>query len=275
MTERFWKRSIVACGVLAAASLALACVKTPYTGRKALILVPEDQEMQLGADAYKEVLSKEKLCNDATTNGTVRGIGKRIADVSGREKWDWEFRTIDDAKTPNAFALPGGKVAVYTGILKPAENDAALAGVMGHEVAHAVARHGAQRISQGLMVELGLAAADISLKDSKQHDVILGAIGAGAALGVLLPYSREHESEADEIGMILMAKAGYDPNEIVAFWRRFGKLSKGKNPPEFLSTHPAPSSRVRKLKKLLPKAVEIYRDSSKQPRKPVTVPASC
>ena len=253
-----------------------SCAKTPVTGRRAFILLSEDEETKLGADAYKEALEKEKLCRDGITNSTVKILGRDIAKAADRERWPWEYRVIDSAKTMNAFALPGGKVAVYTGILQPAKNEAGLAAIMGHEAAHATARHGAQRVSQALLVQAGLTAAALSVDDPKQRDAIVGGLGAGAALGILLPFSRENESEADEIGMIYMARAGYDPREAVAFWERFRNYSGGDGGPEFLSTHPAPSSRIRDLKKLLPKALKEYEKSPKKGRgNPVAIPASC
>ena len=262
--------------VLTLVTLIGACTKTPVTGRRAFILLSEEEELKLGADAYKEALKSEKICGDNATLSMVKKLGGQIEAVSGREKWNWEFKVIDNAKTMNAFALPGGKVAIYTGIIKPALNEAGLAAIMGHEVAHAVARHGAQRVSQSLLVQAGLTAASLSVDDPKQKEAIIGGLGAGAALGILLPFSREHESEADQIGLIYMAKAGYDPAQAIAFWERFKKATGGDGPPEFLSTHPAPSSRIRALKKALPKALEEYKKSPKYGRGAViSIPASC
>lgn len=277
MNARIFRGAIpVALALVTLVSLAGACMKTPVTGRRAFVLLSEDEEMKLGADAYKEALKSEKLCGDNLTLSTVKKIGGQIKNVSGREKWPWEFKVIDEAKTMNAFALPGGKVAVYTGILEPAQNEAALAAIMGHEVAHAVARHGAQRVSQSLLIQAGLSAAALSVEDPKQKEAIVGGLGAGAALGVLLPFSREHELEADAIGLIYMAKAGYDPRQAVRFWERFKKATGGDGAPEFLSTHPAPSSRIRALKKLLPKALKEYNKSPKRGRgAAIGVPASC
>ena len=264
--------------LLTLAAFAASCVKTPVTGRRAFILLSEDEETKLGADAYKEALEKEKVCGDNATLSMVKRLGNDIASAANREKWDWQYKVIDSPKTMNAFALPGGKVAVYTGIFKPAQNEAGLAAIMGHEAAHAVARHGAQRVSQALLVQAGLSAASLSVNDPKQREAILGGLGAGAALGILLPFSRENESEADEIGVIYMARAGYDPREAVKFWERFKKATGGnKGTPEFLSTHPAPSSRIRALKKLLPKAQDEYRKAKekKGAGSPISLPSSC
>lgn len=276
MKNRIASVSTLLLATLTLAVLAASCVKTPVTGRRAFILLSEDEETKLGADAYKEALEKEKICGDNATQSLVKGLGNDIAAAADREKWDWQYKVIDSPKTMNAFALPGGKVAVYTGILKPAQNEAGLAAIMGHEAAHAVARHGAQRVSQALLVQAGLSAASLSVNDPKQREAILGGLGAGAALGILLPFSRENESEADEIGVIYMARAGYDPREAVKFWERFKKATGGGGTPEFLSTHPAPSSRIRALRRLMPKALDEYDKSKKKGRgRPIAIPASC
>lgn len=259
---------------LALISLIGACAKSPM-GRRTFILLSEEEELKLGADSFREALKSETICGDGATIAIVKKLGREIKDVSGKEKWDWEFKVIDDSKTMNAFALPGGKVAVYTGLFKPAHNEAGLAAVMGHEVAHAVARHGAQRVSQSLLVQAGLTAASLSVDDPKQKEAIIGGLGAGAAIGILLPFSRDHEIEADQIGLMYMAKAGYDPAQAIQFWERF-KKSTGDGPPEFLSTHPAPSSRIRALKKMLPKAIEAYKKSPKFGRgATISAPAKC
>lgn len=277
MTSRRWGALSALFAIAAMSALTASCVKTPVTGRRAFILLSEEEELRLGADSYKEALAKEKLCTDGSVVGTIKKLGREIAGVSGKDKWDWEFRAVDSSKTLNAFALPGGKVAVYTGIFKPAQNEAGLATVMGHEVAHAVARHGAQRVSQALLIQAGLSAASLSVNDPKQRDAIVGGLGAGAALGILLPFSREHEAEADAIGLVYMARAGYDPSEAVSFWERFKKATGGDGPPEFLSTHPAPSSRIRALRKMLPKAQEEYRKAKVRHGRgsAISAPSSC
>ena len=175
-------------------------------------------------------------------------------------QFEWEFILIEDEKTPNAWCMPGGKVAFYTGILPYTKDDTGVAVVMGHEVAHALAQHGNERMSQGLLVNLGGAtlAKALETKPEMTRNLWLGAFGLGTQVGVLLPYSRKHESEADRIGLILMAKAGYDPNQAVAFWERMSQ-SGGQAPPEFLSTHPANATRIADLKKHLPEAMTHYR----------------
>jgi predicted Zn-dependent protease len=191
----------------------------------------------------------------------VERVGHRIAAATGRSDFRWEFKVIEDEKNKNAFALPGGKVAVYTGILQVTRDDTGLAVVLGHEVSHAIARHGAERMSQGLLAQLGLAAVMVSMRDRDPKTVqTVGALlGAGAALGVILPYSRLQESEADRLGLIYMAKAGYDPRAAVEFWQRMEQASRGGAPPEFLSTHPSHGTRIGQIQQWLPEALTHYR----------------
>ncbi len=240
-------------------TLAVACATAPFTGRSQLILVSEPQEMQLGADAYRQTLAKAKLVRDPEVVGLVRSVGERIAAVSGRNDYRWEFNVIDDDRQINAFALPGGKVAVYTGIFKVARDTAGLAAVMGHEVAHALAHHGAERMSQGMAAQVILSGASIALSSQSPvaQQSIMQALGLGAQVGVLLPFGREQESEADRIGLILMAKAGYDPNAAYDLWRRFEQTSSG-GPPEFLSTHPSYGTRQDNIKGWIPEAMPYY-----------------
>lgn len=250
--------------VLAGVVLAVACAKAPYTKRKQLLLLSPGEEAKLGAAAYREQIAQEKACNDAALNKQVYAIGRSIADVSGKKEWAWEFRVLDAPDTMNAFALPGGKTAVYTGILAPAGNEAGLATVMGHEVAHAIARHGGERVSQALLVQMGLQAADLSLQDQKQRGPLMAALGLGAQVGVLMPFGRDQESEGDHIGLMLMAKAGYDPVHAVSFWQRFERTKgQGGDVPEWLSTHPSPGTRVKNLQKWLPEARKHYAKSRK------------
>ena len=227
-----------------------------------MILIPESQEIALGLTAYHEVLSKSKLSNDAEKTAMLRRVGERVAAVADRPDYKWEFNLIDDDKTVNAFALPGGKVAVYSGILPLTQNEAGLATVVSHEVAHAIARHGGERMTTGLIAELGLVALDIGLaiqnRDPNTIKAFNAAYGLGAQVGVLLPFSRKQEAEADHIGLIYMAKAGYDPKEAPAFWERMSKLDK-KGPPEFLATHPSDERRIQKIQEWLPEAEREYR----------------
>ncbi|MBI5096745.1 MAG: M48 family metallopeptidase [Nitrospirae bacterium] len=239
-----------------------ACQTAPVTGRYQLILIPESMEVEMGLTSYKETLKKAKLSEDKESVDRVRRVGERIAEVADRKDYKWEFNLIDADKVVNAFALPGGKVAVYTGILKYTEGDAGLAAVMGHEVAHALVRHGGERISAGILAQLGMIGLSTAIKN--KDPVAIGAInqayGIGVNVGVLLPFSRSQELEADRVGLVLMAKAGYDPNEAVAFWKRMMK-GKDKAPPEFLSTHPATDKRIRELEQWLPEAMKYYKPS--------------
>jgi predicted Zn-dependent protease len=236
---------------LVLAALLAGCQSAPVTGRNQLILVPESQDASMGLQAYQQIKQEERISKDPEINRRVQEVGRRIAAVSGQPDWDWQF-TVFDNPEPNAFALPGGKVGVYTGLFKVAKNDAQLAAVMGHEVAHAIARHGAERMSQGLLTQLGTAALGMATNSAYAE-----LAAQAATLGVILPYSRTQESEADEIGLMYMAEAGYDPREAVKLWQNFEALG-GQRPPEFLSTHPAEGTRIERLQALMPEAMEIY-----------------
>lgn len=253
--------------VLAVMALLIGCTTVPYTNRSRLMMVSESEESQLGLSAYQEVLSKEKISKDPEANRLVLRVGRAIAQAAEKPEFDWQFTVIDDPKTVNAFALPGGKVAVYTGIFSVALDEAGLATVIGHEVAHALARHGAERMSQGMglqVVGAGLAIAT-SGQSAGVQQAVMSAYGLGAQVGVMLPFSREMESEADHIGLILMAKAGYDPSVSVGLWERMGQLSGGQKPMEFLSTHPNYDTRITKLREWIPEAQGYYQGATKQP----------
>jgi len=237
-----------------------ACQNVPVTGRKQLQMVSEQQEMRMGLTSFKEILEKEKLNSDPALNARIQRIGMRIAAATGRTDYQWEFKVIDSDKTLNAFCLPGGKVAVYTGLLPIAQDDAGLAAVIGHEVAHAIARHGGERLSQEMLVAGLTVATVVATNDSPQRDLYAGLLGAGAAVGFLLPYSRLHEEEADRMGLIYMAKAGYDPRAALGLWQRMAAAAKGKSkPPEFLSTHPTDETRIKEIERWLPEALTYYR----------------
>jgi predicted Zn-dependent protease len=245
---------------LVAAAMLAGCQNVPLTGRSQLQMISEGQETRMGLDSFQEILKKEKLSADPAINARVQRIGMRIAAATGRSDYQWEFKVIDNDKTLNAFCLPGGKVAVYTGLLPVAQDDAGLAAVIGHEVAHAIARHGGERLSQEILVTGLTVAAAVSTEDPHKRDLYAGLLGAGAAVGFLLPYSRLHEAEADRMGLIFMAKAGYDPRAAVGLWERMAKAGKGKvKPPEFLSTHPADATRIRNLQRWMPEALSHYR----------------
>jgi predicted Zn-dependent protease len=247
--------------VVITALLAFACAEAPVTGRKQLILIPESQEVALGLQAFREILKKEKISKDPELNARLKRVGWRIARVAGRPDYKWEFVVIENDDVLNAFALPGGKVAVYSGLLRALPDDAALAAVIGHEVAHAVARHGAERMSHMLLAQLGQAGLNMAVSSKSPAAVraINLAYGVGVGVGVLLPFSRKEELEADYIGMIYMAKAGYDPTEAIRLWERMAEMREGGAPPEFLSTHPADATRINKLKEHLPQALVYYR----------------
>jgi len=251
----------VSCVVLAASLLlVIACETVPVTGRRQLILLPEGTEVQMGLSAYREVLSKGRVSSDPELNTQVTRVGRRIAEATGKD-YQWEFKVLDD-KQANAFCMPGGKVAVYTGILPITQDDAGLAAVLGHEVAHAIARHGGERVSQTLLVQSTLAATQVALSrnDPRTVQTVTALLGAGAAVGVLLPWSRAQESEADHLGLIYMAKAGYHPSAARDLWLRMAQAERGRGrPPEFLSTHPAAETRIRQIEAWIPEALEYYR----------------
>lgn len=258
-------------GVVATFFLTFACGTVPLTERKSLRLIPDSELLSLSFQQYAEVLKKSKLSNDPVRVQMVRKVGEKIARASEEflresklesdiKNYKWEFNLIEDDKVVNAWCMPGGKVAVYTGILPLTQDEAGLAVVMGHEVAHAMAKHGNERMSEGLLVQLG--GASLSLALSKQpaltNQIFMAAYGVGAQVGFMLPYSRLHESEADRIGLVLMAKAGYDPREAIPFWQRMNEKG-GSRPPEFLSTHPAPQTRISDIESHIPEAMKYYK----------------
>jgi metalloendopeptidase OMA1, mitochondrial len=241
--------------------LAAGCATVPVTGRKSFNLIPESEEVALGLDSYKQVLSESELVTSGQDLEMVRRVGGRIAAVSHRPDYQWEFNLIKDDKTVNAFCLPGGKVAVYSGILPVAGGEAGLATVLAHEIAHAIARHGGERMTDQLAFQIGGMGLDALLqeKSAATRNVVLAAYGIGGEVGVLLPFSRSQESEADRIGLVYMAKAGYDPREAVRFWERMEKKAGGSAPPEWLSTHPSGETRVSQIEKWMPEAMGYYK----------------
>ncbi len=244
-------------GYVAIVALIAACVTTPVSDKSAFIIIPESQEITMGLQAFNEVKQKEKESQDQRLVNIVQRVGSRIAAVSDMPDLEWEYKLFE-SEQQNAFALPGGKTAVYTGLLPVCQNEAGLAAVMGHEVAHVIARHGAQRISSQLVVTTGLSVAAISLANKDSRALILGGLGLGAMYGITLPFGRGNESEADHIGLIYMARAGYDPREAERFWSRFSNAKAGKKVPEFLSTHPSDETRIANIRKLLPRAMAEY-----------------
>lgn len=237
----------------------LACQTVQQTGRSQFIVVSASQESQLGTDAYQDILKKQPLSTRQDWQTQLKRVGQRIAAAADKPEYKWEFNVIQ-GKEINAFALPGGKVAFWEGIMPVAQDDAGIAVIMGHEVAHALARHGAERMSQtmgvqaiGQILSLGVGQVNPALRED-----FLKLYGLGASVGVLLPWGRAQESEADQIGLSLMAKAGYDPSAAIAFWERMSKVS-GAKAPEFLSTHPSDESRIAQLRAWLPEAMQHYR----------------
>ncbi len=240
--------------------------------RKRFRLIPEGQLLSMSFQQYGEVLKQSKLSEDPEKVGMVIRVDEKIARAAEEflkeygmeseiEHYKWEFRLIEDDKVVNGWCMPGGKVAVYTGLLPIARDEIGLAVSMGHEVAHAIAKHGNERVSQGLLTQLGAVSLSIALsrEPAITQQIFMAAYGVGAQVGVLLPYSRLHEREADRIGLILMARAGYDPREAVSFWERMNEEAKGRRPPEFLSTHPALEARIREIQSFIPEAMTYYR----------------
>jgi len=258
-------------GILLTLFFLLACATVPLTERKSLRFIPDSQLLSLSFQQYSEVLKKSKLSNDPMKAPRVRRVGERIAKASEEflreskmeediKNYKWEFNLIEDDKVANAWCMPGGKVAVYTGILPLTQDETGLAVVMGHEVAHAMAKHGNERMSEALLVQLGGVGLSVALakEPALTQQIFMGVYGVGAQVGIMLPYSRLHESEADRIGLVLMAKAGYDPREAVPFWQRMNKKG-GSRPPEFLSTHPAPETRIKDIKTHIREAMKYYK----------------
>jgi len=250
--------------VVLLAFVLVACVKAPITNRTQFIILPEAFEAELGASAYLNVLKTAEISDNRHYSRVVSRVGKRIAAVSHNPDLKWRYAVFDDDKQINAFALPGGKIGVYTGMMPIAKTDAGLATVMAHEIAHATARHGAERLSFGILLDMGYAALEAAMrrKDEETSNRVLAVYGIGTTFLAALPFSRKQESEADRIGLIYMAKAGYDPREAIPFWQRMGAAGGGA-PPEFLSTHPGYKTRIRNLRKWMPEAMEYYKASDK------------
>jgi predicted Zn-dependent protease len=255
--------------VVAALALLItaSCATAPETGRSQFMMMDASQEAQMGFKAFNQLKQQKPYITSGKDAEMVRKVGKRIARVAPVANAEWEFVLFKD-DSPNAFALPGGKVGVNTGILKITRDESGLATVMGHEVAHVVARHGAERASQTMGLQILGAIADAALAQNAPgaRQGLMQAYGLGAQVGVLLPYSRIHELEADNLGVLYMARAGYDPTAAVAFWQRFSDYNRrqgGGKPPEFLSTHPVDSRRIAELKALMPRAQAEYARAAK------------
>jgi predicted Zn-dependent protease len=247
---------------LLAAGLA-GCATVPETGRRQLNFIPPGEEMQLGLSSFEEMKQEVPISNDPAANALVQKVGKRIAAVAPLPNAQWEF-VVFESKEANAFCLPGGKVGVYTGILPITKDEAGLATVLGHEIGHAVAHHGAERMSESLLLQTGggLVEAGLAKSDPRMQTAVVTAYGVAAQVGRELPHSRKQESEADHLGLIYMARAGYRPEAAVAFWERFeeyNRLHGGSAGLWFLRTHPLDDVRIKQLNEWLPEAQRDYR----------------
>jgi predicted Zn-dependent protease len=256
---------------LAGLQVLAGCEQVPITGRRQLNLVPSSLINSMGIQQYEQFVSENKVITGTTQSADVAKVGQRIvqaveayAKTNGLQDrlsgYQWQFSLVQDPSV-NAFALPGGKVVVYTGILPVAQDDAGLATVMAHEIAHVFAGHGGERLTQSLLTQMGGIALSTALQQQPEQtrSLFMSAYGLGSQVGVLLPFSRLQETEADHLGVIFMAMAGYDPHAAVGFWERMMAASKGSaKPPEFLSTHPADATRIQNLEKFMPEAMEYY-----------------
>lgn len=241
-----------------------ACSTSP-TGRSQLTLMPSDQMSQMGDTAFQEMKKTQPVSNDSQKVQYVKCVTNRLLQAMGENPSEWEIKVFKD-DSPNAFALPGKNIGVHTGMLDLVNNQHQLAAVIGHEIGHVIADHGNERVSQNLVAQAGLTAADIALgRDSKNDQIIMAALGLGAQYGVLLPFSRKQESEADHLGLEYMAKAGFDPREAAELWKLM-KQKAGGSPPEFLSTHPSPASRIQELSQLAPKYMQTYQAVENKPQ---------
>jgi len=247
-----------------------SCSTVPVTGRNQLSLIPASQLMSMSFQQYDDFLKENKKSNDAKQSALIKKIGEKIQksveqyfaqkNLSDHlNGYSWEFNLVESDQV-NAWCMPGGKVVFYSGILPICKDEAGIATVMGHEIAHAIAEHGGERMSQGLLVQLGGMGLQTALQDEPAltQQLAMTAFGIGSQVGVMLPFSRLHESEADHLGLIFMAMAGYNPNESVEFWQRMAAQG-GEAPPEFLSTHPSNETRINDLKKLIPEALQYYK----------------
>lgn len=257
--------------VLVLSSIIIACKKVPLTGRRQLNLISDSEINSMSFKEYNSFIKSNRVIRNSPDAEMVKRVGenisKAVAQILNEKKqgsmlkdFKWEFNLIE-SKEVNAWCMPGGKVVVYSGILPITMDEEGLAVVMGHEVAHAIARHGSERMSQGIMQQLGGVALAVALssKPAETQQLFLAAYGVGSTVGVMLPFSRSHESEADQLGLSFMAAAGYNPAVAVDFWQRMSKKSGGQKPDEFLSTHPSDANRIADIKKHLPAAMKYYK----------------
>ena len=251
--------------VLVLGAIVVACSTNPFTGKQTLALVPNSQILPMAFQQYSEFLSENKVVNGTADAKMVKSVGQKIAAAAERylnangyagylADYRWEYNLVQSPDV-NAWCMPGGKIVIYTGILPITKNEAGLAAVMGHEVAHALANHGQQRMSAGQLQQLGAVAGNIALANNPENQNIFNtAYGVGTSVGVMLPFSRSHETEADHIGLILMAIAGYEPGVAAELWQRMQAQENGSAPPEFLSTHPSSSTRIQNIQAWAPGA---------------------
>ena len=260
-----------------ATSFLIACSKNSITGRSQAKLLPESELQAMAVSQYKQFLASNKVVSPSANRDAemVTRVGQRITKAvqsyyaqkglsKELEGYQWEYKLVD-SKEANAWCMPGGKIVVYTGLLPITQNEAALAAVMGHEVTHAIFYHGNERMSQGLIQQLGGVALQVAVanKPAATQNLFMNAYGVGSQVGVLLPFSRKHELEADRYGLIWTAMAGYNPEEAIRLWERMEKASNGQKPPEFLSSHPSEGTRIEQLKKYMPEALSYYKPVGK------------
>jgi metalloendopeptidase OMA1, mitochondrial len=245
-------------------SLLVGCTTVPETGRRQLMLVSPEQETQMGLQSFAQVKQQERVSNDPRHNARIERIGRRIAASVGRElpNAQWEF-VVFESDQVNAFALPGGKVGVYTGLLKLADSDDEIASVIGHEIAHVTSRHGGERMSQQIAAAGGAALVGVAANDSKYQEYFLAGYGL-LATGTVLKYSRDHETEADGVGLRFAAGAGYDPRAAITFWQKMAAKSEGKEPWKWMSTHPPSAERIANLQRLAPQYLSLYEESKRR-----------
>lgn len=270
--SRFLMKTVTALSILLISFIMYSCATVPVTGRSQLAVLPDSELNAMAFQQYDSVIRTAELSDNRQQAAMVKEVGNKIKNAVQKymrdnnlrgelDGYKWEFNLIEDDDVVNAWCMPGGKVAFYTGIMPICKDENGVAVVMGHEVAHAIARHGNERMSQGLFQQLGGVALSVALRNSREltQQLLMTAYGAGSTVGVMLPFSRLHESEADRMGLIFMAMAGYDPREAPEFWRRMASTSQGGQPPEFLSTHPSHERRIADLQAAIPEAMEYYR----------------
>ncbi len=259
--------------ILVTSTLLVACARNAITGRKQLSLYPESEIQAAASQQYRQFLSENRVISASGSRDAemVKRVGQRITSAitayytqkglaSELEGYEWEYNLVE-SKEVNAWCMPGGKIVVYSGLLPITQNEAALAVVMGHEVTHALARHGNERLSQSMLQQLGGAALSVALVNQpvQTQNLLMAAYGAGSTVGILLPFSRNQEYEADKLGLIYTAMAGYNPQEAVSLWQRMESASNGQKPPEFLSTHPNEGNRIKRLEQMMPEALKYYK----------------